>query len=308
MRSLQGLFDEGLVAPTTFAALPPELASWERARVAIVPVPYDGTASYRPGARRGPAAVLEASAQLEWYDEELGFEPCAVGVATLPPLEVAVEPERTLARVERVVADVLQGGKWPVVLGGDHSITVGAVRAVHGQYDGELGVLQLDAHADLRDAYQGSRWSHACVARRLLELGCRVAQVGVRSLSKGEAEFLQQSDRVQTVFAHELRAGLGPALDAIEALPERVYVTLDLDALDPAAMPAVGTPEPGGLSWPELLQLLRRTFERKRVVGCDVVELCPVDGLHAPEFTAARLVYKLIGYWARFQAQHAKEG
>lgn len=295
------LIQEGLGVPQTFAALPPEFSSWERAGVAILPVPYDGTASYRGGARRGPRAILEASPQLELYDEELRIEPYRVGVTTLPPLDVVLDPEAMLARVERAVSGVLQSGKFPLVLGGDHSLTLGVVLALKKRYD-SLSVLQLDAHADLREEYQGSRLSHACVARRLVERGCRVVQLGVRSLTQEEAEFLEKNEALTAVYAHELRHDFARALEALAHLRSPVYITLDLDVFDPGGMPAVGTPEPGGLNWYEVLTILRKTFEGFEVVGCDVVELCPVEGLIAPDFTAARLVYKLIGYWAASQS------
>ncbi len=303
--------ESGLGVPQTFAALPPEFSNWERAGVAILPVPYDGTASYRGGARRGPRAILEASPQLELYDEELQIEPYRVGIATLPPLDVVLDPEAMVERVEQAVLGVLQSEKFPVVLGGDHSITVGVVRALRERY-GPLSVLQLDAHADLRDEYQGSRLSHACVARRLVELGCSLVQIGIRSLTRDDAEFIRQQEAVVAVYAREIRfdsgsgsgfnSGSARALEALEQLRSPVYISVDLDVFDPGEVPAVGTPEPGGLRWYEVLAILRKAFERFEVVGCDVVELCPVEGLIAPDFAAARLVYKLIGYWAASQS------
>ena len=296
------LLQEGLSLPPTFAALPAEYASWERAQVALLPVPYDGTASYRPGARRGPSAILEASPQLELYDEELQAEPYRVGIATLPPLDAVIDPEAMTKRVEQAVSLVLQSEKFPIVLGGDHSITVGAVRALAERY-GPLSVLQLDAHSDLREEYQGSRFSHACVARRILELGCSLVQLGIRSLTREDAELIRQQEALTTVYAHELHRDFKGALGALERLRGPVYISVDLDVLDPGVMPAVGTPEPGGLGWYQLLAVLREAFVRYEVVGCDVVELCPIEGMVAPDFTAARLVYKLIGYWAAFQGQ-----
>ena len=297
------LIQEGLSVPQTFAALPPEFSNWKRARVALLPVPYDGTASYRGGARRGPLAILEASPQLELYDEELQREPYRVGVATLPPLDVVIEPEAMLRRVERAVSLILQAGKFPIALGGDHSLTLGVVRALVERY-GPLSVLQLDAHPDLREEYQGSRLSHACVARRLVELGCSLVQLGIRSLTREDAEFISKNEAITTVYAQELHSNPERAAEALGRLRSPVYISVDLDVLDPGAMPAVGTPEPGGLGWYEVLAILREAFERYEVVGCDVVELCPVEGLIAPDFTAARLVYKLIGYWAAFQDQN----
>jgi agmatinase len=289
----------GPAVPQTFAALPPEFSDWERARVALLPVPYDGTASYVPGARRGPQAILEASPQLELYDTELQVEPYRVGITTLPPLDVVIDPEAMLTRVEHAVSEIIQGEKFPVVLGGDHSVTVGIVRALKGRYS-SLSVLQLDAHADLREEYQGSRFSHACVARRLVELGCPVVQLGIRSLTREEAQWLRESEAmaVTTAYAQELAQDFTRAFQALDELSSPVYITLDVDVFDPSVMPATGTPEPGGLSWYDVLRVLRGTFERFEVIGCDLVELAPIGGLVAPDFLAARLVYKLIGYWA----------
>jgi len=298
---------EGLSLPPTFAALPPEYSDWERAKVALLPIPYDGTASYRAGSRRGPLAVLEASPQLELYDEELQSEPYRVGVATLPPLDVVLDPEAMVKRVERAVSLVIQSGKFPVVLGGDHSITVGVVRALVERH-GALSVLQLDAHSDLREEYQGSRFSHACVARRILEMGCSLVQVGIRSVPREDAEFIREHEAITTVYAYELSREPGRAVEALGRLKSPVYVSVDLDVFDPGTMPAVGTPEPGGLGWYEVLAILREAFQRHEVVGCDVVELCPVEGLVAPDFTAARLIYKLIGYWAAFQNRKSDRG
>jgi len=265
----------------------------------LVPVPYDLTASYQPGARRGPQAILEASLHLELYDEELDSEPYQAGIHTLPQLEpVASGPEEMIRRVEQAVAEIGGAGKLPITLGGDHSITLGAVRALSAQY-GQLSVLQLDAHADLRDEYQGTRWSHACVGRRISEIA-RLIQIGLRSLSREEAAFLEAL-KITAIYAHELTHDLRAAERAIAALSDPVYITLDVDVFDPALMPAVGTPEPGGLSWQVTLAILRRAFEAHRVVGCDVVELAPIPGLIAPDFLAAKLVYKLIGYWRKFQ-------
>jgi len=273
------------------------------ARFTVIPVPYDLTATYGSGARRGPAAILEASANMELYDEETGTEPFSWGIATRAPLEVtAAGPEDMVARVGEEGSTVLEGGSTPVVLGGEHSITTGTVRALLARYPG-LSVLQLDAHADMRDQYQGTPYSHASVGRRLLEL-CPLAQAGLRSLSAGEAGFMKEggADGLLSIFAAEMTgpAGLEGALGKItSALTEDVFITVDLDVLDPSIMPSTGTPEPGGLSWGEILFILRGVFAEKKVRGFDVVELAPVPGLHAPDFLAARLVYRMMAYMRR---------
>jgi len=274
-----------------------ETKGFDQCKVVILPVPYDSTTSYNPGARNGPHAMIQASRNMELYDEELGFTPADVGIFTLEELEPSMKsPEETIARVEEVVAEILENGKFPVVFGGEHSVSLGAVRAVNEQFD-DVSVLQLDAHADCRDEYEGTRYSHACVARRFSEI-CPVVQFGIRSLSAGEAEFLKGTDAVKTFFMHELRMdGLERAVDdAVSSLSERVYISFDIDAMDPSIVPATGTPEPGGLLWDEVLYLLRNVCAQKDVVGFDLVELAPIPGMPASDFLAAKLAYKLIGY------------
>ncbi len=292
--------DNGEVAGpyVTFLGLPPDLNPPDSARAAILPLPYDLTTSYQPGARRGPLAILEASTHLELYDEELGVETWeAVGVATLPPVVPDTRgPAWALARIEQAAREIVQAGTLLASLGGEHSVTAPLVRAVRSRHP-EVGVLQLDAHADLRDTFEGSPDNHACVMRRLLDAGVPLAQVGVRSLTGEEMELIRRRG-IATVFARE---AVGQPVEAwigrvVAALPEEVYITVDLDALDPAIMPATGTPEPGGLDWYRTLEILRRVAEAKRIVGFDVVELAPLPGLVAPDFLAAKLVYKLLAY------------
>ena len=200
-----------------------------------------------------------------------------------------------MKRIEHTTKQILKPRKFPIVLGGDHSITLGVVRALASEY-GKLSVLQLDAHADLRDSYQGTKYSHACAGRRISEIA-RLFQVGIRSLSLEEAQFMKGS-KVTTVYAREVLRDSKSSQKVLDALRDPVYITLDVDVFDPSIMPATGTPEPGGLDWLEILALLRHAFENHRVVGCDVVELAPIPGMVAPDFLTAKLVYKLIGYWS----------
>jgi len=258
----------------------------------ILPVPYDRTASYAAGARNGPDAILLASRQLEAYDEVLGFEPAEVGVATLEPLPSQADgPKAMLASVRDAVAELLRDGVLPVVLGGDHAVTIGAVEAIAAASPG-VGVLQLDAHADMRDAYEGSRVSHACVMRRVRERVPAVS-VGIRSYSLEEAEYMRGAG-VRVHEPADVRAGasLTPILDV---LPPEVYVTFDVDAFDPSIMPATGTPEPGGLTWADADAVLAWVAEHRRIVGFDVVELAPIPAFHAPDYMIARLVHRMIG-------------
>ncbi|MBI4329113.1 MAG: agmatinase [Chloroflexi bacterium] len=281
--------------PWNFGSLEAERSSLETSRVVVLPVPYDGTASFRAGARDGPTAIIRASRELEMYDLELGCDPSIFGIATLPELEPSLaSPQETLARVTAALLPHLQQRKLPVTLGGDHSITYGAVRAVAQTCPG-LSVLQLDAHADLRDSYMGSRFSHACIMRRVREL-CPAVQVGVRSLSAEEQDVMWSAQL--PVFFY----GEGHVWDettekaAIAALGQDVYITVDLDVFDPAVMPAVGTPEPGGMDWPMVTGFLRRVAQSRRIRGFDIVELSPDEGPVACAYLAAKLTYKLIGY------------
>lgn len=260
--------------------------------VGILPVPYDRTASYAPGARSGPDAILLASRQLESFDEGLGLDPIRSGVVTYAPLEPAADgPRAMLDSVRTSVASIFRADMLPVVLGGDHAITIGVVEAV-AEAVPDFGVLQIDAHADMRDSYEGSRLSHACVMRRVRERAPAVS-VGVRSYSAEEARHMARTG-VGVHSPRDLRAA--DDLDAILGpLPERVYVTIDVDGFDPSIMPATGTPEPGGLLWDEVDAIMEWTTRNRRVVGFDVVELAPIPGLHAPDYMIARLVHRLIG-------------
>ncbi|MDD5317147.1 MAG: agmatinase [Candidatus ainarchaeum sp.] len=270
-------------------------------KAVVLPVPYDSTTSYAPGARNGPNAIIMASRNMELYDEELGTTPADAGIFTLPELEPSMKsPEDNCARVEKAAAEIFGSGKFPLVFGGDHSVSIGAARAAHAHAKraGEAtSILHVDAHADLRDEFQGTKFSHACVARRFSEHS-RVVQFGTRSLSREEAEFIAGTGKVKTVFMHEIRrAGMGESIrKAVSALSGQVYVSFDIDAFDPSDAPATGTPEPGGLRWHEALELLRAVFEEKNVVGFDLVELSPVPGSHASDFLAARLAYKAFAY------------
>ena len=267
---------------------------YETAKFVVVSVPYDLTSTYQSGARRGPGAILEASANMELYDEELGRETYRDGIHTLPPLEAdARGPAEMVATVQRTIADIVADGKIPVMLGGEHSVSFGAVQALRNSFP-ELSVLHLDAHADLRETYQGTPFSHAAVARRIAGI-CPLVQAGIRSMSVAEADFLKSST-VKSYSADFILEG-GPWWERIcDDLQGDVYLTVDLDVLDPSVMPATGTPEPGGISWRDLLRLIREAAKRCRIRGFDVVELAPIPGIVAPDFLASKLVYRIMGY------------
>lgn len=277
-----------------FAGLTPPYCDRTHARVVVVPVPYDGTSEWHGGSRHGPRAIIEASRYLEFYDAELDTEIHKVGIHTLDEIEpVMGGPEGMVERVYQVVKGLAAEGKFVVVLGGEHSVSLGAVRALKENFL-DLNVLQLDAHADLRDEYLGTRYGHACVMRRVFE-HCPVVQVGVRSLSLEERQFIERSG-IKCLFIKEPEGELGDPEEVIAGLKQHVYITIDLDVFDPSVMPAVSMPEPGGMQWHQVLSLLKLVARRRHIVGFDLVELCPGEGPDHCAFLAAKLAYKLIGY------------
>ncbi len=283
--------DERFFPPLNFAALEPAFADFDIARAVILPVPYDSTVTGRVGAREGPRAIIAASEEMELYDLAVGYEPFRHGIHTLPELAPhSGSPEDMIGRVESVVGELLDAGKFVVTLGGEHTVAVGAVRA-HAARITDLSVLAIDAHADLRDQYLDSRYNHACTLRRVLE-AAPVVQVGLRSAAVEEAALIRERALPWRTPA-ELR---GQGMDAVVSrLGPDVYVTIDLDGLDPSIMSAVGTPEPGGLLWDEVSALLAAVARERRIVGFDVTELAPALGPAACAQVAAKLTYRLIG-------------
>lgn len=268
--------------------------SLRNAKFVVIPVPYDLTSTYQSGSRRGPTAIIEASKNMELYDEELKKETYLAGIHTTLPVAIdARGPKNMVNIVRKKITRIAKLNKIPVMLGGEHSITLGAVQAVIEKYP-ELTVLQFDAHADLRNTYQGSPYSHACIARRISEI-CPLTQVGIRSMSKEEGEFLPQS-KVKSYCADFVLENKNWAETVCKDLSEDVFITIDLDVFDPSIMPATGTPEPGGLYWKDILHLLKLVSTSCNIRGFDVVELAPLPGVVAPDFMAAKLIYRLMGY------------
>lgn len=281
-------------------ALPPfggaeAAASFEAAGVAVLPVPYEATVSYGGGTARGPAAILGASTQVELFDEQLGWEPYKAGLWTDAMLDVSGSTQDVVARIDARFGELMDAGKWVVMLGGEHSITPGGVAAAAKRHD-DLQVVQLDAHADLRQEYEGDRWSHACAMARCVDLSVPITAVGIRNYSVDEAGWIKAGIpgyRILHAWEMEHESWIDKALDGLESQP--VYLTIDLDYFDPAIIPATGTPEPGGGAWWPTLRFLDRLIRHANVVAVDLVELAPSAGLHHADFTAARLAYKLIG-------------
>jgi len=280
--------------PFNFGALQGELADYDKAKVIMLPVPFDATTSYKSGTRDGPHAIIDASRYVEFYDEEAKKNFSEIGICTLDEMEVANDAKATIDRVYEVTKTILDDGKKFVMLGGEHSLTSGAVRAFKEKYD-NLSVLHLDAHADMADENSESKWDHGCTARRVYEI-CPIVLAGIRSLDGEQAEFMKK-EKIPVFFAHEIFTSKNDDWmdEAISKLTDTIYLTIDLDALDPSLMPSVGTPQPGGFQWFTLLKFLRKLARTKNVVGFDLMELMPIPGLHAPNFTAAKLTYKLIG-------------
>jgi len=278
-----------------FAALPPGLSDPERAATVILPARYEVTASYGRGCREGAEAVVDASRQMEWWDEELGGEPCRTGIHTDDALWLgAGTGEAALAPLGERCRYWLERGKWVVSLGGEHTVSIPLVRA-HRERWPDLGILQVDAHADLRPSYEGEAWSHASAMRPLAEEGVPLVQAGLRAVCREDLE-AQERFGVRVFWARETARGEEWLERLVECLPRRVYLTLDVDALDPSWMPHTGTPEPGGFSWWDIMALLGAVFARREVVGMDVVEFAPAGNNPAPAYSLARLIYRCIGW------------
>ena len=273
-----------------FANLPEKYSAYKQAKVVVLPIPYDGTSTWMKGANHGPQALLEASAYLELYDIETDSEVYRQGIHTRPPVVCPGLPEEMIAEVRNQADPLFQDNKLVVGLGGEHSVTVGLVQAAQKKY-GNLSVLQFDAHTDLRDSYEGSLFNHACVMARVNEI-CPSVQVGIRSTDISEKAKID-TDRI--VLARDLHFhGMNAATDALDLLGDTVYITIDLDVLDPSYMPSTGTPEPGGIDWYMLNALIARVASEKKIIGFDVVELLPQSNNRAPDFLAAKLVYRTL--------------
>ena len=283
--------------PDNFGGLSEEHSLYETSRAVIFPVPLERTTTYEHGTRNGPSAILKASQNMELYDEELELEPFKqIGIHTLPPIDTMDGTlDEVITELFTAQCGLLDDDKFPVALGGEHSLTPPLVSAVVKKYK-NLSVLQIDAHADLRDEYQGNPASHACAMRRVLEF-CPAVQVGIRSLSVEEAQAIPHL-RTKVYWANDIvRAPLKSWIaKVLSDLSPNVYLTIDLDGFDPSIIPATGTPEPGGLDWYQVTSLIRAVAQHKKIVGMDVVELLPQPGQHASDFLAAKLIYKTLGY------------
>ena len=270
-----------------------EDCDYERAKVVVLPIPYDSMTSYKPGTRDGPHAIIEASRSMEWFSREFDFDPAKSGVFTTEELAPDFNsPEKMSERVEREVSRILSDGKMPIVLGGDHSVSIGAIRAV--AKGGGISVLHFDAHSDSREQYMGSRYSHASVMARAREVCDSCYSVGIRSIDRASSEAYSRT----TLFMDEVNSiSESEVVKRILANTQgRIYITLDVDVIDPSEMPSTGTPEPDGISYARLRGILREVIKEREVVGMDFVELSPIPGMVAPNYLVAKLIFSCLGY------------
>ncbi|WP_372973550.1 agmatinase [Muriicola sp.] len=274
-----------------YAGIPDEFAQLEKSKVVLIPVPYDGTSTWGKGADKGPDALLDASENMELYDIETGTEVYQQGVYVTEPVSELSSPEAMVKSVHRITKEYIKRNKFVTLIGGEHSISIGSIRAFNECFE-NLTVLHIDAHADLRESYGGTPYNHACAVYEASQQ-TNLVQVGIRSMDAIEMTVM---DTEKTFFAHDMVDDEYWMDKAIELLTDNVFITFDLDALDPSIMPSTGTPEPGGLLWYETLDFLKQVFEEKNVVGFDIVELCPNDLDRSSDFLAAKLYYKMLSY------------
>jgi agmatinase len=274
-----------------FGDIPQEFCSEKDSKIVILPIPYDGTSTWVKGADKGPEALLEASANMELYDIETQTEVYLNGIYTAPAITESSSPEAMVTIAEKETLKFIEQGKLVVTIGGEHSVSIGPIQAYAKMFK-NLSVLQIDAHADLRDSYEGSKNNHACVMARAQDL-CPIVQVGIRSMDVGENDRL---DPKRVFWAHKITQCDDWMDQAIDLLTDDVYLTIDLDGFDPSIMPSTGTPEPGGLQWYQTLKFIKKVIERKNLVGFDVVELCPNANEKSSDFMATKLLYKILSY------------
>ena len=280
--------------PENFAELEDDISNYNDSKVAVLPIPYEKTTTYVKGTKNGPSAIINASRNMEIYDEELEKNISDVGICTLEELKSEEKPETMFNIINEKIKKLINDKKFIIVVGGEHSITPGIVKAI-SEKNNDLSILQLDAHTDLREEYDGTKFSHACAMKRSREFTKNIVPVGIRSLCDEEADFIKKNN-IKIFWAKDIFNNDNWIDEAISKLSKNVYITFDLDVLDPSIMPSVGTPEPGGLYYYQLLKLLKKVFIERNVVGFDVVELCPNENNKSPDFIAAKIIYKMIGY------------
>jgi agmatinase len=285
-----------------FLALDKEFSSYKDSYITILPVPYESTTSYGKGTALGPAAILDASHYVEFFDEELNCELCfEKRISTLRALDLEKRKgKKAVEYIRKVIQELINDGKYVVTLGGEHTIAIAPIKA-HFSFDKDISVLQFDAHSDLRDRYEGKRYSHACFAARIAEFTTNITQLGIRAQCKEEYNFIKEK-KINTFYAFEIRDGKygnNWQQAVIDSLKEKVYVTFDIDYFDPSLMPSTGTPEPSGFFWNETIKFLKTLGQERKVIGFDVVELTPIKGFSSPDYLAAKLIYKMLNYFVK---------
>ena len=281
----------------TYAGIPEKYARLEDAKVVLLTVPYDGTSTWQKGADRGPEAFLHASENMETFDIETRTEPYKKGIYLAPSVTENSSPEKMVEAVHKTTKSYINQGKFVTIFGGEHSISIGTIRAFRESFN-DLTVVQIDAHADLRPEYDGTKCNHACAMYEASQ-NCNLIQIGIRSMDVSELEHMDEN---QVNFAHDMVTDEDWITDSIHQMTENVFITIDLDAFDPSILPSTGTPEPGGLLWYETLDYLKKIFKKKNVVGFDIVELCPNPNEKSSDFLAAKLYYKMLAYKFKYQS------
>ncbi len=281
--------------PLNFLGIRDEICSFENSKVVIFPIPYELTTSFLKGTSRAPLRVIEVSDYLELYEEEMGWEPWKIGISTLEPIETVHDVEEMMRRIESATRWLISSNKFPVFIGGEHTISFPIVKAFKGSGT-KFSVIQLDAHADLRDVYEGTKLSHACVMRRIAELGVKIAGIGIRAISSEEVEFVRNNtDKYKLFEIEDLESPLWKD-ELMNFLEGNVYVSVDVDVFDPSEIPSVGTPEPGGMRWKEVVSIIKNISRNKKVIGADFTELSPQPSNFYSEYAVAKLIYKLISF------------
>lgn len=294
------------LAKDNFLDLPKEFSNFKKSKIVIIPFGLERSTSYGQGTKNGPRAIIKASHQVELFDEELKREVYKIGITTLKEIKPKKQIKKALAQFSRVIKNIYKKNKFPIILGGEHTLTIGAFKAALEKYK-NLTLLQFDAHADLRNSYQNNQYSHAAAMRRCLEISesFNLIQIGIRNISHEEKEgaeydFWQNNQkRIKTFWAREMDEWR--VNEIIGNCRQNVYLTFDLDVFDSGIMPSTGTPEPGGLNWYQILEIIKAIIKKRKIIGADFVELCPIKGLVAPDFLAAKLIYKFISYLVRYQ-------
>lgn len=286
--------------PNNFLGIEKKYCDYATAGFAVLPLPYEATTSYGKGTRKGPAAIIAASQLVEYYDEELDQDSILTfGVATLKPVAFkSAKGPKALSLIEKAVGKILDDGKIPVCLGGEHTVTGPIVKAFQTRFGGDFSVLQLDAHSDLRETYSGTPYSHACVMKRIWDFNKNIVQIGIRAQCMEERQLILEQG-IQTFYAKDLHDNSDWMERAIGKLKEQVYITIDCDGFDPSIIPSTGTPEPGGLGWFETLEFLRKVSEQKTIIGFDIVELAPTPASPISDYNLAKLAYRLMGYLSK---------